>query len=311
MSNFTGFEKGNLSETKKTGRLGRGLGSLLGESVVETPSKEEKSASPDVMAGKPVLVAIEQLYQNPNQPRKEFNEEKLKELTSSIALHGIIQPIVAIKDSSGKFQIVAGERRWRAAQLAGLKTVPVVLQEPGERKSFENAIVENVQRHDLNPIEEATAYNNLLKKYNLTQAEVADRVGKDRATVANLLRILNLDPEVQQMVVSGAISLGHAKVLLAIDNKATQRRLARKTINDGLSVRALEKVLSKKEGSISASTATTTQAGAVALIKDISDGLQKKLGTKVDIDYNHGRGQINISFYSNEQLNEIVEKIGK
>ncbi|OQW47747.1 MAG: hypothetical protein A4S09_14410 [Proteobacteria bacterium SG_bin7] len=311
----------NPSTDPKKSRLGRGLGSLLGENIAPTTSpiattltnpaphqKIEVAVLPKSPEA-PAQVHIDLLYANPNQPRREFNTEKLSELSASIKVHGIIQPILVMPDRMGKYQIVAGERRWRAARMAGLNQVPVVAKEQDEQKSLELAIIENIQRHDLNPLEEAKAYQQLIKKFNFTQNDVADRVGKERATVANILRVLTLELEIQELLSAGKITLGHAKVLLGVENKIIQRKLARKIINDNLSVRALEKLVAK--GADLENEANEAPKKEDIHTKAICENLQKSLGTKVDIDYNSGKGQINISFYTDEQLSEIVRKISR
>lgn len=311
----------NPSADPKKSRLGRGLGSLLGENLttnsplagtpISTPAPTQKIEVAVLPKGPEAAaqVLIDLLYANPNQPRKEFNPEKLNELSASIKIHGVIQPILVMPDGKGKYQIVAGERRWRAARMAGLNQVPVVTKEQDEQKSLELAIIENIQRHDLNPLEEAKAYQQLMKKFGFTQNDVADRVGKDRATVANILRVLTLELEIQELLSTGKISLGHAKVLLGVENKVIQRKFARKIINDSLSVRALEKLIAKGID-LEDETAAAPKKEDIHT-KAICESLQKSLGTKVAIDYNSGKGQINISFYTDEQLSEIVRKISK
>lgn len=311
----------NPSADPKKSRLGRGLGSLLGENITPTNSPMTATLTNPMPAPKVEVavlpkgpeaaaqVNIDLLYANPNQPRKEFNPEKLNELSASVKIHGIIQPILVMPDGKGKYQIVAGERRWRAARIAGLNQVPVVTKEQDEQKSLELAIIENIQRHDLNPLEEAKAYQQLMKKFSFTQHDVADRVGKDRATVANILRVLTLELEIQELLSTGKINLGHAKVLLGVENKVIQRKLARKIINDSLSVRALEKLVAKGSG-FETEPAESPKKDDVH-IRAICETLQKNLGTKVAVDYNSGKGQISISFYTDEQLSEIVRKINK
>lgn len=324
---MSSIDKNLPGNDPKKSRLGRGLGSLLGDfnGPATIPSAPSAPASAPVAAQSPapapvekpivakgpteaVKVQIDLLYPNPHQPRREFVAEKLQELSASIKLHGIIQPILVMPDGHGKYQIVAGERRWRAAQMAGLKDVPVVTKEKDERKSLELAIIENIQRHDLNPLEEAKAYQQLMKKFALTQNDVADRVGKDRATIANILRILTLEGEIQDLVAAGKISLGHAKVLLSVENKILQRKLARKIINESLSVRALEKLIAKP---LSEEANEKEAPKHNVHVNALNESLQKSLGTKVAIDYNGGKGQINISFYTDDQLSELVRKISK
>jgi len=257
------------------------------------------------------MIALDKIFPNPQQPRKHFAEEKLAELSLSIRSHGIIQPIVVAPEKEGRFQIIAGERRWRASQLAGLKQIPVIIKEVNESKTLELAIIENIQRQDLNPIEEAKAYLYLIKKFGHTQNEVAEKVGKDRATIANTLRILTLDAEIIELVTTGKLSMGHAKALLSVENKMRQRALARQAVEEALSVRALERLTSHP---LVGEDIQTTQVAPVKSKEQLHCGvlageLEKRLGTKIKIDYHNGKGTIMISFYSKDQLNEIAERL--
>lgn len=320
-----------LTNNKKT-RLGRGIGSLLGGGAgFDDPAPQLKSptttpstsiAPPSTTAGaqagsidetqKIWSIGIERIIPNTRQPRKVFNPADLKDLSASIKEKGILQPIVARRTTDGKFEIIAGERRWRAAQTAGLREVPVILKKIADQDSFEFAIIENIQRADLNAMEEAEAYDRLMRDFNLTQQQVADKVGKERATVANALRLLALPAELKVMVSSGAISAGHAKVLLSLESMAEQVRLAKIVAGEKLSVRATERLVAKTK---------TTPVGASAghsklnvdvsrrLIDGLSTELQKLMGTKVAIDYSDSKGKISISFYSDEELSQTVEKL--
>ncbi len=254
-------------------------------------------------------VAVDKLKPSTYQPRTVFQKDKLEELAQSIRNSGILQPIVARKLQNGSFEIIAGERRWRAAQLAGLHEVPVILKTLGDRETLEIAIVENIQREDLNPMEEADAYQRLAHEFNLTQQQVAEKVGKDRATVANAIRLLQLPYEVREMVSRNEISQGHAKVLLALPNATDQNKWARKVRDESLSVRKLEKALQEvlvprqKESDIAKPGVNQK------LITNLSEELQKLLGTKVNIDYSNSKGKISIHFYSDDELNQIVERM--
>jgi len=317
-----------MAESKETTKrsLGRGLGSLLGEDAFEnfkvtapvTTSVSANAEKTTILTAQPTIpdtqriwsLDIEKLTGNLYQPRKFFSPEKLQELISSIKEKGILQPIVARRIDSDHFEIIAGERRWRAAQAAGLKKVPVILKEVADQESLELALIENLQRHDLNPIEEAEAYQQLANEFSLNQQDIAQKVGKDRATVANSLRLLNLAPEVRQMLVSGEITTGHAKVLLALNDPVKQRALAKKITGEKLTVRAAEKLVQGalkrplNEGSFQMDVAGK-------LVKGLEDDLAKTLGTKVEILYNKGKGSIDIRFYSDEDLTRIIEKIKK
>lgn len=254
-------------------------------------------------------VDVAKIVRNKKQPRKVFNKEALEELSASIKEKGVLQPIVCRRLETGDFEIVAGERRWRASQLAGLREVPVILKETSNQEALELALIENIQRQDLNPIEEAEAYSHLTKEYGLTQQQLAGKTGKDRATVANLLRLLNLGPEVREMVSSNKLSLGQAKVLLSVTDLREQMRLARKVVNDGLSVRATERLV-KSSGKPEASTGEGKAASEKSLfVNELCGQLQKALGRKVSIDYNNSKGKVSLYFYSDNELNDIAEKV--
>ncbi len=319
----------DLTPNNKKARLGRGIGSLLGggndfEESQQPPTKPSVSTSALSSSGAaqalPMMdetqkiwsVGIERIVPNTRQPRKTFNPEDLKDLSASIKEKGILQPIVARRTTDGKFEIIAGERRWRAAQTAGLREVPVILKKIADQDSFEFAIIENIQRADLNPMEEADAYDRLMKDFNITQQQVADKVGKERATVANALRLLTLPAEVKAMVSGGVISAGHAKVLLSLESTAEQLRLAKIVAGEKLSVRATERLVSKTKSSPIGATAQPSGLNVDVsrrLVAGLSTELQKLLGTKVAIDYSNSKGKISISFYSDEELSQTVEKL--
>lgn len=265
-----------------------------------------KSSVPD--AARVWKLAVDKLQANAEQPRQEFREEKLKELSASIKEQGILQPIVARKLPTGKFEIVSGERRWRAAQMAGLHDVPVILRNVDNRRSLELAIIENVQRDDLNAVEEAEAYYRLQKEFGLTQEEIAKRVGKERATVANLLRLLQLDPDVRKMLMKEELTQGHAKVLLSINEALEQKKMARKASQKKWSVRQLEKEIKKAKTSKADKNAMDVDVSK-QLAEAIGEDIQKITGTKVRIDYSSGKGKIVLHFYSDEQLTEITDRI--
>lgn len=308
--------------------LGRGLGSLLGEDVVfrepaaiKTPAASAFASSPTSVVDTPNVQAesvlgdhqriwaidIEKLTPNLYQPRKIFAPEKIQELSASIKEKGILQPIVARRLEKDKFEIIAGERRWRAAQAAGLQSVPVILKDVKNQESLELALIENLQRHDLNPIEEAEAYQRLTDEFGLNQIEVAQKVGKERATVANSLRLLALSPEVKQMLSSGEITAGHAKALLVLTDPVKQREVAKKITTEKLTVRAAEKLvqtISKRDKPDELDIDIATK-----LVHGLQEDLVKALGTKVEIRYSEGKGQIAIRFYSDDDLTRIVERI--
>jgi ParB family transcriptional regulator, chromosome partitioning protein len=312
-----------MAETKDFVKrpLGRGLGSLLGDDVVDefrstplapVPKKAEPASAPaEVIHERQRIwqVDIEKLTTNVYQPRKVFAPEKIQELSASIKEKGILQPIVARRIGKDSFEIIAGERRWRAAQMAGLQQVPVILREAANQESLELALIENVQRHDLNPIEEAEAYQRLADEFSLSQQEIAQKVGKDRATVANFLRLLGLTPEVKQMLSQGDISTGHAKVLLVVTDPMKQKELARKITSEKLTVRAAEKLVQGVAKRMQAGAPSLEMDVAAKLVKGLQDDLAKTLGTKVEIQYNKGQGNISIRFYTDEDLTRIIERI--
>lgn len=255
-------------------------------------------------------VPIEKLSPSRYQPRQTFDPDKLDELAQSIKGQGILQPIVARKITENSFEIIAGERRWRAAQLAGLRDVPVIIKTLSNKETLELAIIENVQREDLNPIEEAEAYLRLSQEFGLNHQQIADRVGKERATVANALRLLALPTEIRTMVLEGSITQGHAKVILSLSEADQMVRAARKALDEGLSVRQLEKVVhAYKNLQFSAQSQPSAATLSEKLALELADELQKKLGTKVVIDYRSGKGKITIQFYSDAELNSISERL--
>lgn len=256
-------------------------------------------------------IGIEKLKPNPKQPRQVFDKEPLDELANSIREKGILSPLLARKMPDGNFEIIAGERRWRAAQLADLKEVPVLLKDTGEKETLELALIENIQRQDLNPIEEAEAYDHIMTTYKLTQQEMADRVGKERATVANVLRLLNLCPEVRLMVSLNEIGFGHAKVLLGLQDASEQIKLADRIKKENMSVRVLEQIINKMKGGTKVEAKEEAESAGDLHIRHLQDEIQKIVGSKVSIDYNDGKGKMAIHFYSNDELNDIVERIRK
>lgn len=271
--------------------LGKGLGALI----------QDVGKSGDTF----ILCPIADISPSRVQPRKDFHEQQLQELADSIKEKGVIEPLIVRRSENG-YELIAGERRWRAARLAGLKEVPVVIRDASEEESLELAIIENIQRAELNPVEEAGAYKNLMDKFGLSQDDVAKKVGKERATVANCLRLLKLAPEAKDELQKGAISTGHAKVLLSLDTHAAQRELCRKIIQRGLSVRATEEAAShaakggKKEKGTGAKKAGHP-------LKSVEDELRNIFGTKIMVKEKKGKGRLEIEFYSYEELERILE----
>jgi ParB family transcriptional regulator, chromosome partitioning protein len=274
--------------------LGRGLGALLGTSELDVEQLRE--------------IDIDRILPNSQQPRKNFDEEALEELANSIRQHGVVQPIVVRSLDDGFFQLIAGERRWRASQRAGLTRLPAVIRQAGEHDTLEIALIENLQRQDLNPLEEAQAYEKLIVDFGMTQDEVAKRVGKNRATVANMLRLLKLPSEVQQWLRDNKLSTGHAKALLSLSEPDAILDAAKKVIQGNLSVRHAEMLV----GRIAKGEA---QNGDLAVDSEVEDpnvkaairALEQVIGTKVAIHETGGKGKIEIHFYSFEEMNRLYE----
>nr|WP_325298229.1 ParB/RepB/Spo0J family partition protein [uncultured Dysosmobacter sp.] len=280
--------------SKKPSGLGRGLGALLGDDVLKSES-----------AGT-LYLPIASVESNSAQPRKNFDEAALAQLADSIRQHGIIQPLTVRKLSSGYYQIIAGERRWRAARLAGLQEVPALVIEADDRKTAELAMIENLQREDLNPIEEAGGYQTLIQQYHMTQEEAAQRVGKSRSAVANTLRLLELTPAVQKQVKSGELSAGHARALVPL-SPAMQTRAAEAIIQGGLSVRQAE-ALAKR---LAAEKKPEKKAAAdqVDYAAEAQKELSSKLGRGVKIVTGRKKGRIELEYYGLDDLNDLLEAL--
>lgn len=251
-------------------------------------------------------LAIEKVVPNQTQPRKDFHKEHLEELASSIKEQGVLQPIT-VRKLNNKYEIIAGERRWRASQIAGLKEVPAIIKDVDDQKSMELALIENLQREDLNPVEEAMGYQLLIDDYDLSQQELAQKVGKSRSSVTNALRVLTLPRDVRQMLRQGLISVGHGKVLLGVEDVKMQVKLARKAIQKKLSVRALEKEI-RKLGKTKSDDISDLDVSE-RLARGLATDLQKILGTKVNIQYKKGKGRLEIAFYSDDELSQFCEKV--
>lgn len=286
---------------KKRG-LGRGLNALINTG----PDIEVKEKSKDNSDNKEVFVNISLVEPNRNQPRKEFDKEALSELAASIKQYGILQPIMVQKNGD-MYEIIAGERRWRAAKEAGLKEVPVIVRDYDKQKIMEISIIENIQRENLNPIEEAMAYQCLMEEYGLKHDELADKVSKNRSTITNSMRLLRLSENIQQMIIDGKISTGHAKVLLSVENKEEQEKIAAELISKSLSVRELEKLVKKyiKPKKKKENKETVDYS---LFYKEYEDKLKDILGTKVQINTkDKNKGRIEIDYYSAAELERIVE----
>ncbi|MFC1494676.1 ParB/RepB/Spo0J family partition protein [Thermodesulfobacteriota bacterium] len=246
---------------------------------------------------------IETIEPNPLQPRQEFKDKAIEELADSIKEKGVITPVLVSKTSDG-YQLIAGERRWRAAQKAGLDKIPIVVKETSPMESLELAIIENIHRQDLNPIEEAQAYKRLLEDNNTTQELVAKRVGKERSTIANLLRLLNLPVSIQKDVIDNNLSMGHARVLAGLKNKGEQRRYRDIIIKKDLSVRQAESLVKRESKK---SVKEKVKSEEEYYMDSLADGLKNHLGTKVEIKKRGKKGQINIYFYSDDELDRLLD----
>lgn len=290
--------------------LGRGLSALFSVYDEELENKNEikKSSGESAPLNNSVdEVAISLIKVNVNQPRKNFDQTALKELAESIKLHGIIQPIVLNREDDGSYMIIAGERRYRAAKMAGLNYVPAVIKSYSPKQVKEIAIIENLQREDLNPIEAARAIKQLMEEYSLTQEQVADRVGKSRPAITNLIRLLNLSLETIALVEDGSLSAGHARTLLPIINKSDQYKIALLAKNNKISVRDLEKIV-KEYLNPSAKRSTKVVDQSIEL-KEFANQMQRTLGTKVSIIGNDNKGRIYIDYYSRDDIDRLVQLV--
>ncbi len=282
--------------------LGKGLDSLITSKLEENPAKG--SVSEDV--SRETSIKITQLEPNKSQPRRHFNEDSLQELADSIKQHGVIEPLIVQK--RGKtYEIVAGERRWRAARLAGLKDVPVIVKEYSDQEVFEIALIENIQRENLNPIEEAFAYKKLIEEFGLKQDDVANRVGKSRVAVTNSMRLLKLDERVQQMLVDDMITSGHARALLSLSDMELQYQTAMKIFDEKLSVREVERLIKKLTEKEPEKPEKKPQEHE-AVYRDLEEKLKTIIGSKVTINRKaKDKGKIEIEYYSSDELERIID----
>ena len=283
--------------TKRIG-LGRGLGALLPGS--DTTSNVGLSEVP-----------VRAITPNPHQPRGFFDEQALQELADSIREHGLIQPLIVVRASEDQYTLIAGERRWRAAQMAGLDTVPVVVKDAAPQQMLEMALVENIQRADLNPLEEALAYKQLAEEFSLTQDQIAQRVGKSRVAVANILRLLKLPEPIKARLADGLITEGHARALLTVTDAATQQRLLSHIVKDNLSVRQTEELVRRLLDEQPAAKKSAAPRRVSADSRALEDRMRRTLGTKVSLFRSKKGGTIVIHFYSEEELDSIYRRIVK
>jgi ParB family chromosome partitioning protein len=298
--------------------LGRGLGALLGGAssaskpppLATAPVTEPVSGAPPVVDSRDRVerVALNRIRSSPFQPRKDFSDDALRELADSIMEQGIVQPLI-VRNRGDGYELIAGERRWRAAQLVGLAEVPVIVREADDRAVLELALIENLQRENLNPIEEAQGYSQLIEQFQLKQEEAAAKVGKNRSVVANAMRLLKLAPEIQTYVRDGRLSVGHAKVILGLSRAEEQKLAAEKVLKQSLNVRQTENLVAHLQnrsavGRGGKSAPLPMQESHVAAVEQ---RLQERLGTKVDLRYRQGKGTVQIHFYTDEDLERVLE----
>ena len=301
--------------------LGKGLGAIFGEDVVKENKEEtEKKAKAKAEAkaaeemdgkGRILMLKLDLVQPNKEQPRKTFDEEKINELAESIKNYGVLQPLLVQKNDSF-YEIIAGERRWRAAKAAGLKEVPAVLKEYSKQEAMEISLIENVQRADLNPIEEALGYKQLINEFGLTQEEIAIRVAKSRVAITNTMRLLKLDEQIQNMLIQGVISSGHARALLSLEDTMMQLKAAKEILDKKLSVRETEKLVKRMQKEVSGEKKEEKKKDeTLALIyQNLEDRMKSVMGTKVSIhNKDKNKGRIEIEYYSEAELERIVEMI--
>jgi len=284
---------------KMRGGLGKGLNALIPEGSIDL--QEEKASKGDIL-----IVDIHKIRPNENQPRKLFDQEKLDSLSSSIKIHGVIQPVVVRKLKGEGYELIAGERRWRASRLAGLKEIPCIIKDIDDKQRMEMALVENLQREDLNAIEEGLAYKALIENHRLTQEEISDTVGKSRPHIANTMRLLNLPVAVQRMVTDKKLTSGHGRALLGINNHELLSEIAQKVVGNNLSVRETEALVSEIENKRNKHRVVKKKMkdSTLAYIEDTLKGI---LGTKVCIVKGKKKGKIEIEYYGDEELERLIE----
>ncbi len=285
--------------------LGKGLDSMIPPKRTARAQAQDSAANKNANKSGEVILKINDVEPNKNQPRRTFNEDSLIELSESIKQHGIVQPLVVAKQKD-YYEIIAGERRWRAAKIAGLKEVPVIIKDYSPQEIMEVALIENIQREDLNPIEEAKAYKNLIDEYNLKQDQVAEKVSKSRTAVTNALRLLKLDDRVQEMLINENISSGHARALLGLDDAEKQYNIATQIFDEKLSVRETEKLV-KQINRPEQPPKPKKELKNDFVYRDIEEKLKEKIGTKVKINRKtEDKGKIEIEYYSPEELEKIL-----
>ena len=289
--------------------LGKGLDAMI--PIPDSGASEQTASNEGDDNSAETIVRITQIEPNREQPRKNFDEDALQELADSIKQFGLLQPIL-VQDRKTYYEIIAGERRWRAAKLAGLKEVPVIIRDYSEQEIVEISLIENIQREDLNPIEEAQAYKRLLTEFNLKQDEVAERVSKSRTAVTNSMRLLKLCDEVQQMIIDDMLSTGHARALISIEDPEQQYTIAQKVFDEKLSVRDVEKLVKDLNKPEKPKKTADSDNSLDVVYQDVAEKLKQSLGTKVAISSKgNGTGKIEIEFYNHDDLDRIIDLLSK
>lgn len=284
--------------------LGKGLGSLFDDNnIIDDIITQEAPNNKEI-----TTVSISSIEPNKKQPRRQFDKEKIDTLANSIKENGLIQPIIVTPSKNGMYKIVAGERRWRASKKAGIKEIPAVIREYSDEKIAEIALVENLQREDLNPIEEALGYKTLLEEFNLTQELVSKRIGKSRSAIANSMRLLSLEDQIQKLLISGEISSGHARAILSVDDNELRLALSKRIIEDSLNVRQAESLAKQLQKKKPPSKPSKKSAYDIEL-ENIQNTLSSNLGTKVKISHTDKKGKIEIEYYGNDDLERILKLI--
>jgi ParB family chromosome partitioning protein len=285
--------------------LGKGINALIPDFEIGVP-EPGVSGKQGVTQTRELL--IDEISPNRFQPRKYFDDDKLEELVTSIRENGILQPVVVQKSETG-YELVAGERRWRASKKAGLKKIPAMIREVSDTKALELAIIENIHRQDLNPIEEAEAYKRLAEDFSLTQEMIAEKVGKSRAAIANILRLLNLSRNIQENLISGKLSMGHARALLGLDNTGQMEAMCQEILKQGLTVRQTESKVNRLKKPEILKLASSMKKKNI-FIRDLEKELERKLGTKVEVSPKKNGGKLVVSYYSDDDLERIQNLIG-
>ncbi len=291
--------------------LGKGLDALIpnvvGSDTAEENTKAAKEQAKNGVKDSRLMVNINKVEPNRKQPRKKFDEDDIQDLSDSIKLHGLIQPIL-VQDRGNHYEIIAGERRWRACKLAGLKEVPVIIGDYTEREILEISLLENIQRKDLNPVEEAQGYKRLVEEFGLTQDQIAESLSKSRSAITNAIRLLKLNPKVQEMMVDELISAGHARALLAIEDPSIQEEVAQRIVDEKLNVRDVEKIVNALKKPVKPKP--VTDEVLKVFYHDMEENLKMAVGTKVSITgKGNGAGVVSIEFYNNDDLDRIAAKL--